>query len=176
MSGLPYPDQQPIVFPETMDAFIDRRCAEIKGEFTIRFGLIRQLVERQFHEVTKYVNRSFAQRKRFHRERFANNGTINRRNRMATSKVPMSKAMSIPMTACVSSQISAYGYDVASGTLAMRFHNKGGISDTYHYKISPEQFEELEKAESKGRFFGSNIKHLDCMRLVPDEQVEKAAE
>lgn len=69
-------------------------------------------------------------------------------------------ALVIAMTACVSSQITGYGYDADSQTLAVSFPGRGGEPDTvYHYHDVPaEKFAELEAAESKGKFFGSQIR------------------
>lgn len=61
----------------------------------------------------------------------------------------------IAMCDCVSSQVSGYGYDEASKTLAVKF--KGG--GTYHYaNVPPDLFEQMGKAESVGRFIHQNIK------------------
>jgi hypothetical protein len=63
--------------PETMDAFIDRRYAEIKAEFA---GIIidaYEFVSKQFHAVSKRAHYSIAQRQRRWRERVHNNGNIN---------------------------------------------------------------------------------------------------
>lgn len=94
---------------------------------------------------------------------------------MSATKIPMSKALQIPMKECASSQVHSYGFDPDTNTLAMRFHQKGGVSATYHYTVTPEQFAALEGAESKGRYFGEHIKCLDCMKLVADEELEKSA-
>ena len=163
--------------PETTDDLIERRYVEIKYEMMLFVNVVCQDINRQFQQINHFVNRSFAQRKRFHRERFANNGTTNRRKKpMSTTKVAISKCMNIPLTPCDSSQLAAFGFDYETDTLAIQFKNKGGgLSDVYHYQISQALFEQMNAAESKGKFFGENIKALDCMRLVPDEQIEKAA-
>lgn len=56
---------------------------------------------------------------------------------------------------CDSSQIEAIGFDADSGTLGVRF--TGG--STYHYLDVPDQVaSDFAAAESKGKFFGANIK------------------
>lgn len=61
----------------------------------------------------------------------------------------------IPLTPVTSSQIEAVGYDEASKTLAVQF-KKGSV---YHYANVPaEIYQSFSKAESLGRFFGTNIK------------------
>lgn len=54
-----------------------------------------------------------------------------------------------------SSLIAAIGHDSDTNTLALQFH--GG--KTYHYDNVPaEMFEEMQQAESAGRFFQQRIK------------------
>lgn len=95
---------------------------------------------------------------------------------MATSIKSMSKCPSINLTPCKSSQVHAYGFDAATNTLAMQFkQGKDRLSAVYHYSITPELFTALNGAESKGKFFGAHIKALDCVKLVPDDDGDKAA-
>jgi len=55
-----------------------------------------------------------------------------------------------------SSQIASFGYDSESQTLVIRFVTTG---TTYHYfDVPPEIFDGLKAADSKGRFFGRNIR------------------
>lgn len=63
----------------------------------------------------------------------------------------------IKMCPCVSSQISEYGFDEATKTLAIKFKHGGSV---YHYDNVPtEVYTELCGAGSKGAFFGKRIKH-----------------
>lgn len=62
----------------------------------------------------------------------------------------------IPMTACKSSNVSHYGYDAASQTLAITFSS----GETYHYGDVPaEKAAGLGKAKSIGGFFSSDIRN-----------------
>lgn len=55
----------------------------------------------------------------------------------------------------VSSNIHAIGYDVDRRVLAVEFMN-GGI---FHYgNITPEKWADFQAAESKGKFFGTQIR------------------
>ena len=64
--------------------------------------------------------------------------------------------MSITMQPVESTQIMAIGHDEESKTLAIQF--KGG--SVYHYQNVPVSlFAELMAAESKGKFFGQNLKN-----------------
>lgn len=55
-----------------------------------------------------------------------------------------------------SSKITGFGYDPESRTLVIRFKSTGTV---YHYfDVPPAVFDGLKAAESKGRFFGKNIK------------------
>lgn len=57
-----------------------------------------------------------------------------------------------------SSQITAIGYDAQSQTLVIRFKSNGAV---YHYfDVPPATWEGFKAAESKGRFFGKNIKSV----------------
>ena len=70
----------------------------------------------------------------------------------------------IAMTPCDSSQIHAYGYDAATGTLALQFKRKDAEGNrvggsVYQYDNVPaEIYAEFCAAESKGAYFGSHIK------------------
>lgn len=69
----------------------------------------------------------------------------------------------IALTTIDSSQINAIGYSEATQTLAIQFKNwKGEIGATYHYADVPlDVFNAFNEAESKGRYFGANIKPFD---------------
>ena len=90
---------------------------------------------------------------------------------MPTTEMKKSECPDIAMKPCESSQIASYGYCKDSGKLAMQFKNKSGLSPVYHYPFSQEQFDALEKAESKGKHFGQHIKSIDAIKVVPDEVV-----
>lgn len=63
----------------------------------------------------------------------------------------------IKMCPCSSSQLSEYGYDEATKTLAIKFKHGGSV---YHYdNVAPELYADLCAAESKGSFFGKRIKN-----------------
>lgn len=67
--------------------------------------------------------------------------------------------VAIPMTTVVSNQIAAIGYDAATSTLAVTFTR--GPGHIYHYPgVSRETYDAFMAAESKGAFFGQNIKDL----------------
>ncbi len=67
--------------------------------------------------------------------------------------------MSIEMSAVESSQIAAIGHDPETNTLAIQFKNKGGPGATYHYdNVDVELFDRFRNADSKGTFFGKEIK------------------
>lgn len=73
----------------------------------------------------------------------------------------------IKMCACDSSQLSEYGYDESTKTLAIKFKHGGNV---YHYdNVSPELFSEFNAAESKGSFFGKRIKNggFSYKKIVP---------
>lgn len=174
MTILRFPGQRPIV-TEPLDALIERRAAEIATEMRAYFAIDRMTTDRLFKEVTKSAHRSVAQRQRFHRERVHNHGTINRRKPMPkTTAIPLSKALTVPLTECNSTQIHSHGFDPDTGTLVLRFHGKTGPTVPYHYTSTQEKYDEFLKAESKGTFFGKHIKCLDCMKVVPDAELEKA--
>ena len=66
----------------------------------------------------------------------------------------------IVMDSVESSQIAAIGHDPKTNTLAVKFPaNKKGVSSVYHYaNFDARQFEAFKQAESKGSYFGQNIK------------------
>lgn len=72
----------------------------------------------------------------------------------------MTTALLISLIAVESSQISAVGYDTNSRTLAVQFPGRGATpGSVYHYSnVPPEVFAEFQAAESKGTFFGKNIR------------------
>lgn len=65
----------------------------------------------------------------------------------------------ITMDSVESSQIHSIGYDAETNTLAIRFLSRGGPGSMYHYSnVDAALWAEFEAAESKGAFFGKNIK------------------
>ncbi|MBW9334546.1 KTSC domain-containing protein [Herbaspirillum sp. RU 5E] len=66
----------------------------------------------------------------------------------------------IAMDAVESSQIAAIGHDAATNTLAIQFPGKGDKpGSVYHYaNFTAADFKAFQEAESKGSFFGKNIK------------------
>lgn len=62
------------------------------------------------------------------------------------------------MHECKSSQIHSIGYDPATNTMAVRFHN-GGV---YHYHdVSAERFQAMKESESVGKHLHANFKGKD---------------
>lgn len=60
-----------------------------------------------------------------------------------------------------SSQIFSIGYNPETKVLAIQFRNRATkeAGPSYHYALFPaEKFAEFQAAESKGRFFGAEIK------------------
>ncbi|WP_343743121.1 KTSC domain-containing protein [Herbaspirillum huttiense] len=66
----------------------------------------------------------------------------------------------IAMDAVESSQIAAIGHHAESNTLAIQFPGKGDKpGSVYHYaNFTADDFKAFQDAESKGSFFGKNIK------------------
>jgi hypothetical protein len=61
----------------------------------------------------------------------------------------------IAMQPCESSQVKAYGFDHATGTLAVEYKS-GGI---YHYHdVKADTFNAMRKAKSVGKFIGASLK------------------
>lgn len=77
---------------------------------------------------------------------------------------------SITLTPCESSQIAAFGYDLATQVLAIQFPGRGmKPGDIYHYSEVPGQvFMDMQAAESKGKFFGSQIRGRYAYEKQPD--------
>lgn len=73
-----------------------------------------------------------------------------------------------------SSQIHSIGFDEATGTLAIRFNGKGGPGGLYHYpNFTAEKFKNFSECESKGKFFGANIRgNKDHPHMRIDEKKE----
>lgn len=70
----------------------------------------------------------------------------------------------ITMDAVRSSQLHSYGYDAATKTLAIQFHNraKDGPGSLYHYaNFTSADWEAFKAAESKGSHFKREIKPHD---------------
>lgn len=82
--------------------------------------------------------------------------------------------MKIPLTPVESHQIKAIGHDAATQTLAIQFKSRPPrIGSIYYYANVPAtMFERFQAAESKGRFFGSEIKPFE--NLYPYEKQEAA--
>ena len=79
-------------------------------------------------------------------------------------------ANTIPMQACTSSQIKAYGYDAATKTLAVQF-NRG--TKVYHYPgFEPADYEAFHASESKGTHFGKHIKGREFTYVDLPEKAE----
>lgn len=76
----------------------------------------------------------------------------------------------IAITPCESSQITGFGYDAASQTLAIQFPGRGVTpGSVYHYAaVPPTVFAEFQAAESKGKFFGSQIRGRYDYEKQPD--------
>jgi hypothetical protein len=87
--------------------------------------------------------------------------------------------MNITLTPVESSQIAAVGYDAATRTLAIQFKKKSGPSSLYHYDNVPADVHQaFVAAESKGRFFGANIKgnaDFAYRKIEPERKDEDAA-
>lgn len=65
----------------------------------------------------------------------------------------------IAMDSVESSQIHSIGHDAETKTLAIRFLGRNGPGSLYHYaNVDAKLFSEFAAAESKGAFFGKNIK------------------
>ncbi len=82
----------------------------------------------------------------------------------------------IPMTPVSSNQVGAVGYDPATKTLAVTFTRGAGA--IYHYPGVPQEtFDAFMAAESKGTFFGKNIKTLPFEKFpsLADQEKAKAA-
>ena len=91
---------------------------------------------------------------------------------------------SIAMTPCESSQIHAHGYDPTTQTLALQFKRKGEHGERiggsiYHYSNVPaDVYQAFVAAESKGRYFGANIKgnaDFTYRKIEPERKDEDAA-
>jgi hypothetical protein len=82
----------------------------------------------------------------------------------------MNTAPIIPMSPCESSQLSGYGYDASSQTLAISFPGRGAQPDTiYHYfDVPAEVYAALQASESKGKFFGAEIRTKYRYEKQPD--------
>ncbi|MCQ9378838.1 KTSC domain-containing protein [Methyloversatilis sp. XJ19-49] len=76
----------------------------------------------------------------------------------------------IEMIPCDSSQIEAFGYDAESQILAIRFPGRGATpGSVYHYADVPANvFEAMSGAESKGKFFGGQIRGHYAYEKQPD--------
>lgn len=67
------------------------------------------------------------------------------------------------MKACVSSNISAYGYDSDTATLQVEF-TSGSV---YAYNGVPKDiYDGLDAAESKGKYFNLNIKNAFAFERI----------
>lgn len=62
------------------------------------------------------------------------------------------------MTPVVSSNVVSVGYDPTTNTIAITFKGGEGPDKTYEYAdISPETYQALLQASSKGKFIKGNI-------------------
>lgn len=69
-----------------------------------------------------------------------------------------------------SSQIREIGHDASTETLAVRF-NTGAL---YHYAAFPAaKFAQFMESESKGSFFGKNVKGVHEYTRINEEKKEK---
>lgn len=81
----------------------------------------------------------------------------------------------IELTPCTSTQVTGYGYDAPTRTLAIRF---GGGGHVYHYSDVPQEtYDRLVAAESKGKFIGAHIRghYSHSLQLAADKQPQEAA-
>jgi hypothetical protein len=73
-----------------------------------------------------------------------------------------------------SSQIAAAGFDPVTGTLALQFKQKGGLSSVYHYpNWTQEKHDAFLASASLGKHFGKHIKgNADHphTKVVPEKQ------
>jgi hypothetical protein len=87
--------------------------------------------------------------------------------------------MNITLTPVESSQIAAIGFDATTKTLAIQFKKKAGPGSVYHYDNVPaDVYQAFVAAESKGRFFGANIKgnaDFTYRKIEPERKDEDAA-
>lgn len=83
----------------------------------------------------------------------------------------MNTATLIAITPCESSQVSGFGYDADTQTLAVQFPGRGATPGSiYHYSaVPPEVFADFQASESKGKFFGSKIRGHFSYEKQPDE-------
>lgn len=69
----------------------------------------------------------------------------------------MTTKSDINLTPCESSNVKGYGYDAASRTLGVQFKAGGPV---YRYAdVPPEVADGLASAESKGKFFATEIRN-----------------
>ena len=77
----------------------------------------------------------------------------------------------IPMVQVESNQVAAIGYDAARKTLACQFTR--GPGHVYHYpNVEPEFHAAFMAAESKGMFFGANVKPLPFDKFSSETMAE----
>lgn len=73
--------------------------------------------------------------------------------------------LDIPMQPVQSTQIAAMGHHAASRTLRVQFHGSGA---TYDYDdFDAQKFAAFQAAESKGKYFGANVKGKHAYRKLP---------
>jgi hypothetical protein len=65
-------------------------------------------------------------------------------------------------TAVTSSNIASIGYDPASQTVEVEFH-EGGVFQ--YYEVPQEVYDDFLAADSKGKFFNQYIKHYNYAKL-----------
>lgn len=80
---------------------------------------------------------------------------------MNDEQKPKVSTAPISLTTVSSSQIEAIGHDATTSTLAIKFASKGDKpGPVYHYgNFGADQFKKFQEAESKGAFFGANVKN-----------------
>ena len=80
----------------------------------------------------------------------------------------------ITLTKVESSQIDAAGFDPVTGTLALQFKQKNGLSAVYHYaNWTQELHNAFLASDSLGKYFGANIKNnpdFPHTKIVSEEQ------
>lgn len=77
------------------------------------------------------------------------------------------KPPNIPLTPVKSSNVHSAGYDRASRTLRVKFHN-GGVYD--HYDVGPEHAQAFLAAESHGQHYHAHIKSKFSYKRLPAEE------
>ena len=74
----------------------------------------------------------------------------------------------VAMIPCDSNQIAAFGYHPDSPTLRIKFKGAGASSYDY-FEVPASVFQDMTKAESKGKFFGAEIRGKYAYSKLPDQ-------